>query len=176
VCALISCKPYYQIYKLHTTNCTKDSKDFFYYENDTIKVVYSFWSQGGVVAYTFFNKLPKPLYIDWSKSSHIVNGKKYNYWNDETFSSTFTNANDVYSRNPNQNLVNPYYLFQRNGYSFSDTRTSKPEKISFIPPNSYISVCKFSIYYTGYLSNDDMKVENNKILNAYPLLYLNLFF
>ena len=158
----VSCKPYYQIYEFESiNNCKIDNNSFFIHENDSVKIIYSLWAENGVLAFTFFNKLSNPLYIDWSKSSLIINGKKNNYWNDEIYTSSYTKSTDNYSK---LYTYNPYLLFQKNGYSYTDTKTSKSEKITFIPPKSFVSICKFSVDYKNNLTTNDLKIKNNNVV------------
>ena len=92
-------KSFIQIFDISTTN-TQPKNKFFIYENDTVKITYSFWAQKGVLFFSVFNKQEKPLYIDWKNSSFIVNSNKFNYWNDElesiyqstTISNTLKNS------------------------------------------------------------------------------------
>jgi hypothetical protein len=121
--------PYYQLVETKTTN-TKVVDDNYVFENDSIKVTYNFWLDRGILNFTIYNKLKKPLYIDWKKSSYINNSIKMNYWNDEASTKTiseyesssfiFLGSRDVYSKT--------------NGISSS--LTTKPEIITFVPPNS----------------------------------------
>ena len=65
-----SCSTYVQIYYLDSKDVSKVNEDFVF-ENDTVKISYFFWAKRGVIAFEIFNKLDKPLYVDWKKSSYI---------------------------------------------------------------------------------------------------------
>lgn len=164
---LFSCNAYYQTYKVSSTNCKPDVNNFLISESDTFKIIYSFWSDHGIVAFTFYNKTEKPIYIDWKKSSCIFNGLKRNYWDDIVYSSsTIVSAQkDVYSTK-NKYSADPNYLFQRYGIttSFSTAQTFKPEQITFIPPKSFISVSKFLIGFQTIIGNKDIALENRQVL------------
>lgn len=155
-------KNYYQFYNISSQNCKSDVNNFLIRENDSVKITYSFWGQGGVIAFTFANKLDKPVYIDWKKSSCVFNGFKINYWEDIMYSKqvSISISNDVYRVKPN--LFDPSYLFTKYGLSanFTNTTSYKPEQITFLPPKSYISINKFSIKYSDSLSNADLAIEN----------------
>lgn len=61
-CSITSCAKRSYIFETRqvTNSITKDTKDFFVFENDTMKVVYSFWSKGGSMAFSIYNKLESP--------------------------------------------------------------------------------------------------------------------
>ena len=79
---------YVQVCKTEAVNLTK-TNNFYVYENDTVRIVYYFWSEDGIMAFNIYNKSDKPLYIDWKRSTFITNSFKSNYWADKT---TITNA------------------------------------------------------------------------------------
>src|ERR1700730_10311196 len=80
----ISCTHYVQFYETKTTSPMKVENNCYTFENDTIKIVYSFWANHGTLSYTVYNKLDVPIYIDWKKSSYVKNGEKLDYWKDRT--------------------------------------------------------------------------------------------
>lgn len=86
----------------------------FVVENDTAKIVYSFEGYNVPLKVKIYNKLNKPLYVDWNQSVLTVNGKATSYWkNSATFAGSFY------------------------AYTFSGTIKTN-EKISYIPPKSYV--------------------------------------
>jgi hypothetical protein len=161
--SLAGCKisSYYQIYEFEPVNTKYDDHQFMIHENDTIIITYSFWSNNGTVAFTFYNKLNEPIYIDWKKSSVIFNGKKENYWNDETISSSTSIGRNTTLTNP---YNNPYLLFQTFGYSYNFAKVYKPEPVSFIPPHSYVTISKFPINYSIEFNKNDLSLNNKEII------------
>lgn len=115
----------------------------YYFENDTIKIVYSFWKEKGILGYEVYNKLNVPLYIDWKKSSFIVNNVKMNYWADETISSS-TIVHSGYS----SSSVSSYYslLGISGGAVVSTEKSVKPERITFLAPHSGIVRANFILW------------------------------
>ena len=79
-------KSFIQIFDTSTRNC-KSQNGFFVFENDTLKITYSFWASKGVMSFAVYNKLNKPIYVDWKNSSFIQNDNKMDYWVDETQSN-----------------------------------------------------------------------------------------
>jgi hypothetical protein len=163
ILSFVGCKSssYYQLYEFEPVNTKYDDHQFMIHENDSIKVTYSFWSNNGTVAFTFYNKLNEPIYIDWKKSSVIFNGKKENYWNDETVSSSTSMGRNITMTNP---YNNPYLLFQNFGYSYNVASVYKPEPVSFIPPHSYIAISKFPINYSIEFNKNDLVLDNKEII------------
>lgn len=121
-----------QIFDTTTTN-TKLSDDYYVFENDTVKITYSFWAKQGVMSFSIFNKLNKPIYIDWKSSSYIANGLKFNYWMDETQTNQASYYGAYYYKGP---LLQPGITVTE-GVQIGTSSTVKPERITFIPPKSY---------------------------------------
>ena len=78
-CVLVSCSTY-QVNVLSSTNTTKDDKTgVFNFENDSVKITYSFYGNNAPVSIQVFNKLDKPLYIDWQRSAAIIGDNAVSY-------------------------------------------------------------------------------------------------
>lgn len=127
---LSGCSRYQYISVIGDTHQNKQ-KDFVV-ENDTVKIVYSFSGVNFPVTVEVYNKLNKPVYVDWTKSALIVDGNSVSYWQDAARLEGSTNG---------------YVIGGRNGveYTFGsvDGTIYKNEKVSFIPPKSYIKTTRF---------------------------------
>lgn len=55
----------------------KNDMNEFVYENDSVRINYEFTGQNFSVKYTIFNKLNKPLYINWDNSLVAINDEEY---------------------------------------------------------------------------------------------------
>jgi len=79
MCILIlsSCSKY-QYVSISSYLQSNENKDFFC-ENDTIKLKYSFSGENFRMKITVFNKLQQPIFIDWAKSSVIINEEAAEY-------------------------------------------------------------------------------------------------
>lgn len=125
------CKSYVQVFNTNSSIKTND-KGFYIYENDSLKITYSFWKEKGLMTFSIFNKLDEPLYIDWKKSSYIDNSVKLNYWVDEEKSKALISYGSYFYDGP---LLKPgYTISSTDGASFSSI--VKVERITFIPPKS----------------------------------------
>lgn len=127
-----------------TTAINSILKDEYYvYETDTIRITYLFWEDKGLMNFTVFNKLDKPLYIDWKNSAFIQNDKKIDYWADEQK----TDAKSYYKGHTYSYLhSNARGITLTNGVQISQSTTIKEERITFIPPKSNYSRCQFYLF------------------------------
>jgi hypothetical protein len=138
-----------QIFNTETTN-TKLSEGFWVFETDTIKVTYEFWARKGVMSFSVYNKLDKPIYIDWKNCSFIYNSNKLNYWVDEQQSALVSYYGGYFYNGP---LIKPGYTVNE-GVQASASTTIKPERITFIPPKSYYYRSQFYLLPVDYYKID----------------------
>lgn len=180
-------KSFIQIFETTSTN-THLQDELYVYETDTIKITYSFWTSKGVMTFAVYNKLDKPIYINWKNSSFIYNDNKLNYWNEETqTSSTSYYVGYIYD-GP---LLLPGIAINK-GIQNSSSSTIKPEKVTFIPPKSNYYRSQFYLlpvdYYKLNLNCNSLDVPRNdkpkKITTIYsedftmsnsPLRFRNYF-
>ena len=146
VVTLVGCSPrYVQLFKTKANNSISTDSTYKY-ESDTLLINYSFWYNKGIMAFSIYNKLSIPLYIDWKRSSFVSNIYKFNYWSDEvvTKGKSFTSsAGSSYGGifRYNGPLIIPYLTLNNTSTVSSSTFESKavkPERITFIPPKSVI--------------------------------------
>ena len=160
-----------QVYKTDSVGISH-ADNIYTYENDTIRVDYWFWAESGRMNFHIYNKSAKPIYIDLKKSSFIANSYKYNYWSDKTESTTLSSSISK-SFTYRDSIEFPKVL----GYSTiggsiggSVTKTSKPERITFLPPKSYIERYGkddlLSDYY-HFIDGDKNYTQKTDDLNIY---------
>ena len=138
----LSCTKYTQIYETKPNSIAIKDEKFYNFENDTVKITYSFWQEKGVLSYTFFNKLNIPLYIDWKKCSFIRNGEKLDFWIDETTTNSVSN-----SRGTSNLFFGDYNLLAANvGRTSTKGKSVKPERVIFLAPRSSITRVQFQLY------------------------------
>lgn len=130
---LISCKGVSYVQVINTdSDISKNYESFYLFENDSVKIAYSFWNESGLVSFSIFNKMNIPIYIDWKKSSYIDNSVKLNYWVDEQIEKSVSSYRTYYYNGP---LLAPGYgVGAIAGATVSST--SKAERVTFIPPKS----------------------------------------
>lgn len=145
VILFVSCSPKVaHLYETKPMNGASNESNIF--ENDTVKIVYSFWSENGAYSFSVFNKLNVPLYIDWKKSSLVKNNDKLNYWSDEVLTQSSLKKSTGLSYFGNS------LLSLESGF----TSSLKPEQITFIAPKS--TIYKIQFYLNGSL---DSKLPKN---------------
>jgi hypothetical protein len=156
---LSSCsKKYIQVFETASTN-TKNIDSTWYFENDTIKISYQFWAEKGVLSFSIFNKLNKPIYVDWKKSAFIFNGNKINYWDNIEKTSFKSNGYSYYYTGPN---IRPGQYNMVTNTTYGNVVTTKPEQTTFIPPMSQYTRSQFFIMPITYfkMKNLDYKRYN----------------
>ena len=140
-----------QVYDTLTNN-SKLTEGYWVFENDSVKLTYEFWANKGIMSFSIYNKVDKPIYVDWKNSSFIYNSNKLNYWVDEEFSVLQSYYGGYYYKGP---LLKPGYAVNA-GVQNSSSTTIKPERITFIPPKSYYYRSQF------YLVSEDSYKINSK--------------
>jgi hypothetical protein len=152
------CGSYVQVIETKTEN-TKIEENMYVYENDSILVIYDFWHDKGLLNFSIYNKLNKPMYVDWKKSSYINNGVKRNFWEDIEISKSIENRSG-YSYGGKKSLI-----AYTNSVNVSSSETIKPEKITFIPPKSNYLRSQFFLMPISFI-----KVKNYPIIKEMPKL------
>ncbi len=92
----------YQYYTLQG-NLPKSQYSDFFFENDTLQIIYTFNGNNGPVTTKIFNKLDRPLFINWSQSSFIINGKNFNY---QISSKQLYESKETYDDNMDMSVKN----------------------------------------------------------------------
>jgi hypothetical protein len=111
-------------------------KSVFVFENDTVKITYSFWADNGIMKFDIYNKMNEPVYFDWKNSAFIPNDQMVSYWQDVT--------NTVGSSSS-------YSSWLYGGVSSASRGQSKSvhqERIGVIPPHSLITKSEFKLVKT----------------------------
>jgi hypothetical protein len=140
---------YVQVFNTNSIN-SKEVDGYWVYDNDSVKVTYQFWKEYGLMSFSVYNKLNKPIYIDWKSSSFIVNGNKYNYWVDEQQTSAVSLYGGYFYQGP---LVAPGFTANA-GLQETVATSMKPEKITFIPPQSKYNRSQFYLFPFQYFKLD----------------------
>ena len=144
-----SCTTYVQVFDTQSNN-SQDENDLYVYETDTLKIFYAFWANKGLMSFAIYNKLDKPLYVDWKKSSYIDNSNKLDYWVDEEISSSGSIYGSYYYDGP---LLRPGYAVSATAAA-GLTATTKIERITFIPPKSFYYRSQFYILPVSFYRLD----------------------
>lgn len=148
-----------QVALLHPTSPkVTEGKDHYVFDNDTVRIVYSFWAKHCPFGFSIENKLSTPIYIDWKKSNLVYNNAPNVYWTDETIVKTKSVTTGVGYRVTSQVSVG--------AANTSEESVIRPkERITFLPPSSKIERNEYSIenaaYYVMDLSANGETVPND---------------
>jgi len=123
----------YQYITLNSDVYRADEQTFVW-ENDTVSIRYVFSGYNCPLTVQVYNKMNQPLYVDWKKSAVVYgDGSRLSLWNDQVNISSTTVGGAVRMGN----------------IAVGSAQTSgvmdKREQVSFIPPNSYVSVRPLAI-------------------------------
>ncbi len=82
------------------------------------------WAENGLTYFSIYNKTDHPMYIDWKRSVFIYNSWKNEYWVEKSTTESY-----LIPSGSGKNIT----------YS-NKVSTVVSERITFIPPHTYISV------------------------------------
>lgn len=142
---------YYQSFEAGSKEKLKIENGYYTFENDSVKIIYDFFAENGKMSFVVSNKKSVPLYIDWNKSSLIVNKGKVAYWSDKIITkSRFKSATRYYEAYPSYPVIYGEYFFKRE-FGLSESIASRPERITVIPPSAQwykveYDLCDVDIY------------------------------
>lgn len=168
VFALSSCSSTYIYSTLNSANAAIDKTDHgdFFYENDSLWISYSLRGADAPLQITVFNKLNKPLFIDWKKSLLVYNGIKHSYMRtDIVFSG------DQYGEAyVNSEVVNKEQMAKM---------LNTPQHVSCVLPKMMVSHRTFDLmggrdlgrYRKGKMDDLELKAENGKSVKVEGLLF-----
>ncbi|RFM28433.1 hypothetical protein DXN05_06375 [Deminuibacter soli] len=127
VFAAASCQRY-QICTVSSYDSPRKANDSsFVFENDSLKITYSFAGNHAPVAVTVFNKADYPLYIDWQRSALVTNDSAMSYVPDAArFGASYYGNSYNLNRDLSVNYAN------MNG------SMELPKNTEFIPPHAFI--------------------------------------
>ncbi len=128
-----SCTAYQ--YATLSSSLPKSQYNDFFFENDTVQIVYSFSGMDCPFVIDIFNKLDKPIYINWPQSAVVVNGETKPINNSAGVSNTYDDF-EVYTdvnNNSNTTIVN-------NGYGRVNSRSLNSFNTSVIPAKSQLTI------------------------------------
>lgn len=163
LCAVLfsSCAHYSQVVFVQSTsdNISKNKNGFLQYENEDLKISYSFWDSRGIMGFQIYNKTDHPIYIDWKKSSMISNEKQLPYYTNKT-TSNFSTYGSSYSTN----WVSMFSSgTQTNNTTTGSGTTIVQERITFIAPKSYISNAFYDLVANIYFDVNKTTTEEKDV-------------
>jgi hypothetical protein len=166
---LVSCSKY-QINILSSTNSVKDEKTgIFTTENDSVKITYSFNGEKAPVSIHIYNKLNKPIFVDWNRSAAVVDGKAISYTNkDVVINAGLSAVTDTYKFSNNRNALLAGDVSYSSG-SISGLATL-PQNTTFLPPHSETENVLLNIRQKPILyAHTSLKADETGFTDGYTL-------
>ncbi|MCP3933097.1 MAG: hypothetical protein GY705_28840 [Bacteroidetes bacterium] len=81
ILSFCACAPRYQLYNITSSDATEfQEDDIYFFSNDDLEIHYDFWTEGGVVLFSIYNKTEKPLYFPLDNSYFILNRDSVPYY------------------------------------------------------------------------------------------------
>jgi hypothetical protein len=130
-----------------------EGKDKYVFENDTVRITYSFWAHHGQFGFSIQNKLSIPIYVDWKKSNLVYNNGPNVYWTEETVIKTNSITTGIGFRGS-------YGVAVGSARKTEESVIRPKERITFLPPSSIIERNEYAIDNAAYyFMNPDIKGE-----------------
>lgn len=141
---LLSACSTYQMNTVRSTNTLLDEKGGgFKFENDSLRITYTFTGQDMPIHVVIYNKLNEPVYVDWKRSALIADNQSYSY------------ADDVVQINGDVSGVSV-----GRGVTYSsgsvNAQATVPQNVAFVPPHTQITknISKFNKEKLRYIAPD----------------------
>jgi hypothetical protein len=143
---LSSCSKYYLYHTDGGKNIHNTTSEYFY-EDDTLKIIYDFWDNKGKMSFSIYNKLSIPIFIDWKNSAMIINDNKYAYWVDKEIRKGHS------------------VRYSNSGSSFGNETSIavKDERVSSMPPHSKMKKT----------ANDKLRKITNPKIDGFKMTFRN---
>ncbi|MBS1915715.1 MAG: hypothetical protein JST87_05520 [Bacteroidetes bacterium] len=173
---IYSCSPA-KIVSISSENVPVQNNQYVF-ENDTIKITYSFWADKGIMKFNIYNKINEPLYFDWKNSAYIPNSEMVSYWQDETnsvgsYASSTTWFYGVQATSSKMaaksihkeriGVIPPHSLITRMDYKLAKSYYDIPNPGSFTKNNSNL----FFRNYLMYCTNEKFEGVHGTVDNAF---------
>ncbi len=124
------------------------------FENEDVKLKYSFWDEGGKLGFTVENKTDGPIFIDWTHCNFIFNGYAYDFYSNEEKVDLRTIG--VYNTTSVSSTYS-YDLHVTKSKQWSKGTVTKDKESTQIPPNSQIQAKIIGLDFPW------LKIENGEI-------------
>ena len=119
---------YYSTLSTNDEGIDRDDLGSFIFDTDSIQIAYSFRGQDGPIQISVYNKLDRPMYVDWSRSAIIINNVATSYHGEKT---RLIGQSVYINTSPSGNTTKA----TTSGYEYN------PDYVSFVPPMRKIEHC-----------------------------------
>ncbi len=159
--ALASCSRY-QVNVISSTNSRQNQESGdFEFENDSVKISYSFYGIDAPVQVTVYNKLDKPQYVDWQKSAVIVGNEAISYTPDKIN----INGNVAAQTNTYKAFSTPVTGTPSYTSGNINAVASLPQSTTFLPPHTQSTMATVRLA-NGFLPVPDSAYKKVRMLHS----------
>ena len=158
--------PVYYAQVVYTAPVTSDiikTDEFYKYKGDSLDVIYTFWADGGVMAFMVLNKSHTPVYIDWTKSAYSDQKVTESYYPVYKEGANLSAATDIYKTPADwYKLFAPYIL---SGYEGAENGLVE-EPATLLPARSYLFRGCYKILPTTKFSVKKLKPQEIPLISG----------
>ncbi len=162
---VFSAGPVYYTQVVYTAPVTSDiikTDDLYRYKGDSLDIIYTFWADGGAMAFMVLNKSNTPLYIDWTKSAYADKKVTESYYPVYRNGTNLSEVADIYKTPADwYKLFNPYIL---SGYEGSNALAEEP--VTLLPAKSYLFRGCYKILPETRFSVKKLKPQNIPLISG----------
>jgi hypothetical protein len=184
---MTSCAPglFYQLYNVDPLDGSITNPDGLYYEDESCKISYNVWENGGDIGFNFHNKTEDNIYVKLNESHFILNGFAFNYFRNRIFTtsegkSATTSVKGINNYTQSQPFQIKNSIFTNQSSSVEYTVSVKEDSIICIPPNTSKVISEYSINFSRIKSCDLFKYPHKKEIKTIsysveksPILFSN---
>jgi len=142
----------------------------FLYSNDSFTVQYNYYTDGLNLNMVIYNKLDKPLFIDWGQSFYIQGTSRYCDWTDsKTVQFNPDDQTETVEKTDRYSNIPPRTSITKSAYY-----NAIPANLIAIPMKFHFNRLKPTIKISHHLKSDSFKVyETDFTLANTPLIFRN---
>lgn len=152
---------FYSTIDSYSRNTSKTNHGDFIYQSDSVDITYSFNGQNGPIQLSIYNKLDKPLIVDWQRSFIITDDVATSYFKQD---ASFQGHSRTYSMSGEERRGRHSRSYSE---AFSDIEGSlnMPTDKSYIPPKAKIEYTGFSVDNLDFRNIDDEAYSEGTLIN-----------
>jgi len=152
---------FYQVYKTVPSNKMEVKNNLLVYEDNSCKVSYNFWDNGGSMGFDFYNKTDQNIYLNLEQSFFVINGMANDYYKNRVFTKSISASASKaaglnisgWTQNSYVSATNVAGIMATSAFSVAYNE----EKIVIIPPKTAKNITEYSINTTLYRDCDLLK-------------------
>ncbi len=185
---------FYQLYEVKPANESIAKSNMLFFEDESCKITYNLWANGGNIGFNFYNKTNEKIYVNLNESNFILNGFAYDYYKNRTFTTSDSKSVSA-SKTSNGSVaitgINVYNNIQTNQVKSSSSAnhsssvgyavTIKEDSIICVPAKTTKRISEYSINNTlirncdlyKYPSKKNIKTKSYSIEES-PIVFSNL--